>query len=219
MNQKTVLLSLLLMTAIIYSCSKDNTSVPAPTPSINYPNYSHLKTGNYWVYEQFKVDSLGNATAQNIFDSCYIAGDTVVKGKKYAIFVKPYFESPFLPTITLERDSLHYIVNENGERLFSSQDYSNNLMTGFYTTIFDTVYKIVRKMTDKNTIFSTQAGSFSTSDAQDILYMYPSYSYAGNIRYMHTRYSENVGIVTETLPFYISLPYYYERRLVRYHIN
>lgn len=49
--------------------------------------------------------------------------------------------------------------------------------------------------------------------------MYPKWSSKGNLRHVDTRYAENVGIVSETLPFFVNNPNYIQRRLVRYKLN
>jgi hypothetical protein len=74
-------------------------------------------------------------------------------------------------------------------------------------------------MADKDSSIVTPAGTFLTSNIQETYNMYPKWSYAGNPRYINKRYSEEIGIVVETLPFSISNPNYIERRLVRYHIE
>jgi len=74
-------------------------------------------------------------------------------------------------------------------------------------------------MADKNLTMTTLAGTFTTSNANEIYSMYPNWTFAGNPRNKHTRYAENIGIVIEALPFFASSPNYIERRLVRYHLN
>ena len=218
MKKKTIILSFIVMTAFYYSCSKDKVSYYSPTPSKTYPNYAQLKVGNYWIYQEFTVDTLGNATPTINYDSCYIDKDTIINGKTYYQLVKPAFD-PAMGEIALLRDSLHYIIDSRGKILFSSQDSLSILDTWYCTTSYDTVSKNVRKMTAQNVLVTVQAGTFTTSDALQTYYMYPNYSNCGNIRYTHTKYAKDIGIIVETLAFYVSYPFYTERRLVRYHLN
>lgn len=218
MKQKTLIVSVALMTLLVYACKKDNDTAPAP--NAGYPNFSQLKVGNYWVYEQFDIDTAGSATPKNIFDSCYVEKDTVINSKTYFKIVKPKPYTPNQVDISFQRDSLHYIVNSNGKILFSSQDFStvfdlNYIMAGPN----DTVCKIVKQMGDKNLTVTTPAGTFTTSTAKESYFMYPNWALAGNPRYLNTRYAASIGIVIETLPFFTSIPNYIERRLVRYQIN
>lgn len=221
MKLKTIF-CIILISTLIYSCKKDdkviepNPANPAPT----YANFAQLKVGNYWVYELFDVDSNGVSTTQNKFDSCYVEKDTIINSKTYFKIVKP---KPYFATqkdISFQRDSLHYVVNSNGKILFSSQDFSTVFDSQYYTaTPGDTLCHVIKKMADKDMPVSTPAGSYLTSNAKETFYMYPNWSSAGNPRYKHCRYAENIGIVIETLPFFASLPTYTERRLIRYHLN
>ena len=75
------------------SCKKDTEPEPTSLPiTTTYPNFSRLKVGNYWIYQQFDIDQNGNATPKNIFDSCYVEKDTLINGKTYMKIIKP---SPF----------------------------------------------------------------------------------------------------------------------------
>lgn len=216
MNHKTLFLFVALLTATIYSCKKD---IEPMTPAISYPNFSQLKVGNYWVYEQFDISSTGNATSKNIFDSCYVEKDTIINSKIYLRIVRPLYYSQ-QKEIMLLKDSLHYIINSNGEILFSSQDFSNVLLSRYvWGGANDTISKVTKQMADKNVIVTTSAGTFKTSNAKEISLIFPNYVTFTNLRYRNTRYAENIGIVIETLPFLLASPNYIERRLVRYHLN
>ncbi|WP_018343379.1 hypothetical protein [Cytophaga aurantiaca] len=216
MNQKMLFLLAALMPAMIFSCKRNN----EPTPSVTYPNFSQLKVGNYWIYEQFDISSTGDATSRNIFDSCYVEKDTIIKGNTYFKIVKPLWYDRTKKEVLFQRDSLHYIVNSNGEILFSSQDFTNALEAWYIISpVYDTISRITRKMTDKGIAVSTFAGTFKTLNAQETHAMYPMWTSAGNPRYRDARYAKNVGIVIETLLFFVSSPDYAERRLVRYHLN
>ena len=57
---------------LISSCKKEE-MVPCPTPPIEtIPNYMPLAIGNYWVYNNYKIDTLGNETKMNLVDSIFI---------------------------------------------------------------------------------------------------------------------------------------------------
>lgn len=212
MKQITLFLTAIIILATIGSCKKNKII----TPTVTYPNYSGLKVGNYWIYQQFDVDENGIAKSKNIFDSCYVEKDTVIRGKTYYKLVKSggFYE------ISFQRDSLHYLVNSDGQILFSSEDFTSIFETSYQTAgSNDTIAKYTRQMSDKNQIITTAAGTFTTSNVNEKFSMYPKWSSAGSIRNKNTRYSEKVGIVTETLPIIISNPTYTERRLLRYSVK
>jgi hypothetical protein len=74
-------------------------------------------------------------------------------------------------------------------------------------------------MTDDNLTVTIPAGTFVTKNAQEVYLMEAPYDGGGKVRPLQKRYAEDVGIVEETLLFYISAPWYYVRRLVRYGTN
>lgn len=220
MKMKNIFLSIIILTAMIYSCKKDKDNEPTtPVPNNMYPNFSQLTVGNYWIYEQFDVDSANNASTKNIFDSCYVEKDTIINTKTYLKIVKPDPYSTNQKTVFFQRDSLHYVVDSDGKILFSSQDFSTIFESKYFLAGSDTICQIIRQMTDKNIAVNTPAGTFTTSNAREVYSMFPAWSSAGNPRYRNTRYAENIGIVIETLPFFTSNPNYIERRLVRCYIN
>lgn len=206
---------------MIYSCQKETDNSPiTPVSETTYPDYSCLKVGNYWIYEQYDIDSLGNAVTKNVFDSCYIEKDTIINNQTYLKMVRPKPYQTNQQDISFLKDSLHYIINAGGKILFSSEDFSSVFESVYMIAgPGDTICKMKKQMADKNLSVTTPAGTYTTSDARETYSMYPNWSIAGNKRIRHTRYAEKIGIVVETLPFFSTNPKYIERRLVRFHLN
>ncbi|MBX7107640.1 MAG: hypothetical protein K1X61_03230 [Chitinophagales bacterium] len=216
MRTTTIVTLSIALTTAFSSCKKDITDPPAST---TYPNFSQLKAGNYWIYERFDVDSAGNATATGITDSCYVEKDTMINNTRYFKVIRPAIAGTIYND-KFVRDSLHYIVNHLGQILFSSQNFTDTFYHYFITAgPADTVCAVVVKMADKNYLLNTPAGPFQTQSFKQSFAMYPKWSSQGNPRNVDTRYAENVGIVSETFPFYASNPNYIERRLVRYKVD
>lgn len=217
MKFKTVFLLLLVLSILFYSCKKEDDQNQVFG---GYVNYSTLKVGNSWIYQIYDVDSSGNSTPRNEYDSCYVEKDTIINSNTYYKVVKPNinYNEPFIYYL---RDSLHCIVNSSGKILLSSWEFQSNIYENYWTTeTNDTILHVAIKMGDQNFIVSTAAGNFSTVNAKETYTINPKFTYpGGSIRYRNVRYSPNIGIVTEILPFYLSKPNYYERRLVRYHLN
>jgi hypothetical protein len=212
--------ALFVITFFIISCKKDKTE-PAPVPveyASPYPNYSQLKVGNYWVYQTYQVDTLGNSTCMFSLDSCYVEKDTLINGHIYFKVYRNYYV-PYLINLYI-RDSLHYVVDAGGKILFSSQDFAT-IFDNYYTGISqgDTVAEVIAKMEDHNFPVNVDAGTFITSDYRLTYNMYPNWSLNGSTRIRHTRYAKDIGIVMETMPIYVGNPNYIERRLLRYHLN
>lgn len=208
------------MIMVIYSCNKNKGTDPTtPTTNITtYPNYSQLKVGNYWVYEEFYIDTNGVATPRNIFDSCFIEKDTIINSQTYFKLNSPYMAGD--TDISFLRDSLHYIINSDGYIVFTSKDFSNVFYVGSYIALpSDTICQITRKMIDKDVSVTTPAGNYITTNAKTTYNMFPHWNVAGSLRYRKARYAKNVGLVIETGPFSLTDPNYIEKRLVRFHLN
>lgn len=223
-------LIILFIIISFFSCKKDkkvepegNTSNPTTT---NYPNYSNLKVGNYWIYQRFEIDGSGNVTPLSIIDSCYIEKDTIISGNTYYKYISPNFSNTVSPNSVSPnvaeyyRDSLSYLITNYGRIEFSSQDFTTIYKSGYQlANPNDTVCRFEFKMGDQNTNITTPLGTYNTSSFNEIYYMYPNYSTAGSVRSRHTRYAENVGKVTQEWYFFASVPTRWERRLIRYHLN
>jgi hypothetical protein len=206
----TALFALILLFAIS-ACKKNN---PQSQPIV-YPNYSELKVGNYWVYQEYNIDTFGNATALNYFDSCYVVKDTVINTKTYMVLAGPQpIAGATNTTYQYLRDSLDFIVDNMGDIIFSSQHSGFTFRTQI--TPYDT-FNV--EMAPTPVAVTVPAGSYSTLDCIETIKALPQYAPFQNPRYCHTRYAQNIGIITLTLEFYADDPNYTERRLVRYHLN
>lgn len=201
----------------LVSCD-DEDDPQSGNPPVVYDNYAQLKTGNYWIYQHFQVDSLGNGTPLQVFDSCYVEKDTAINGNTYYKVFRP---DPFTTgeDVFYWRDSLSYVVTPEGKLVFSSVDFTTVFDSYYYTVnTIDTVARITTQMADANQSITVPAGTYNTVNCKTTFQMYPNWSSGGTYRYRHARYAMNVGIVAETFSFFASNPIYTERRLVRYHL-
>jgi hypothetical protein len=199
-------LLLLLVPLIVISCKKNPGNPVVPVSS---EQYFPPKAGNYWVYEEFKGDTLGNfLDTHGVSDSIYCVGDTSISGKTYHVFcdfVNTYYW-------LIWRDSSGYMVDQSGRIQFSAQNLSDTLRTdsSFNLTV---KYKMIN-----NIAVSTPAGSFNTLEYRGIItsssaiVINPKYYYAYN-------YSLNTGMVMFHT-FYLNAPNgIIENRLIRYHLE
>ena len=208
---KKSLLILVAATLIFQSCKKDDEEqTPPDDPS--YSTFLPLKTGNYWIYEWFNIDTNNVATPMDKVDSIYVSKDTTIHND---VFYK--LEGTFLGSgqfLQIVRDSLHYLVSHDGTILFSSEDFSNTLH------IADTVgnlFYLSCKMEDQDFEINVPAGNFLTSDYRQTVHQLDS-NYQWGDRYLHNRYAEDIGRVLFST-FYFSSPNYMEARLVNYHVE
>ncbi len=218
MNKIVILV--LMIFGIMSSCQKDKSISPSTSFSVKTQgNYSALQVGNYWVYQQFDLDSLGNTTPLNKFDSCYVEKDTLINGIVYYKYLSPRPYTTNKLNVMFLRDSLDYIVTNYGLKWFSSSDFSTVLFQNYQFIMSDTMCNSVMKMEPGNTNVVTPAGVFNTLNAQIKHSFYPNWNQAGSVRYSNRRHAENVGVVLETLPSFVNSKSYQERRLMRYHVN
>ena len=210
------------------SCKKEKQAAPVtPVDSntvVTYANYTNLKPGNYWIYQQFTLDSLhGTATALPYFDSCYVEKDTLINNINYHKYCAPVYGSgtPSSYEATYLRDSLSYTVNSKGGIIFSSLDFSTVFKTTTYSNplagITDTI-TITYQMGFKDSMITVPAGTFKTSTYRQIYHMPPPKYMFGPERDYDNSYAEHVGLVRSTLGMYAMPPTIVERRLVRYHL-
>lgn len=221
----------LLLTYIttICACKKENNlineqpsyGIDAIETEDHVFTYSQLKVGNYWIYQEYELDSTGTiATPTTVYDSCYIKTDTIIRGNTYYKITAPPFTTFFNNFFI--RDSADCIVRSTGEVEFSLSNFSTEL----YSTAFlnnlapaDTLYTASVWMKDKNKLITIPAGTFPSINSQIKFHMFPPINTAGTYRYGNRIFAPNVGMILTTSPFYASVSGYKELRLVRYHLN
>jgi hypothetical protein len=189
-----------------------------------YPDYANLQAGNYWIYQVFRVDSIGVDSAMNIYDSVYVEKDTMIRGNMYYKIMKPEFYGSKYYLPSFQRDSLHYIVDYHRGVVFSSQDFStvfkSKYLISYLISPVDSVGYVEFRMMDRNMNVFVPAGSFITSNFCERWLMHPYFrQYAPLERKVNARYAANVGMVVEGFPFFSMDSHIYERRLIRYNKN
>lgn len=181
-------------------------------------DWGQLKVGNYWIYQRYRTDTAGVETPLGIFDSCYVAGDTVITGITYYKMVRPTYGSPG-PQISYLRESGQYLVNHLGRILFATDEFGTIFQEGYITSGPDTIAHQTEYMTDEGLTVGTPAGMFTTKSFVQHYDVSPTWVVHYSQFDQYARYAEGVGIVRETLPFFLSSPFIIDRRLVSYHLE
>ncbi len=187
---------------------------------ITYDNYTTLKPGNYWVYQNYMLDSVnGTAHPQGTYDSSFVEKDTIMNGLtyhkyRYATGTPRQYATDYL------RDSLSYTVDERGLIIFSSTDFTNTFRTFTYGPNASTPDTLVvtEKMGFKDAMTVVDAGTFTTRTFRRV-YQFPASYTLGSTREYDYKYAKGIGLISETTGFYTTTPAMYERRLVRYHVQ
>lgn len=201
----------MLAAILLTSCKKDEDSNPVTT----YPDYAPLTVGSYWIYANYSYDTAGVETDLHKEDSVVVTHDTVINGRTYAVLEGSYYAGtpPWL-VLGSFRDSLHYLVNEKGEILFSSQNFTDTLYQKIeYTWNGDTLYHLYYMMQNVAQAVSVPAGSFEVLDFQGTI----NNPALPDPLITHDMYAEGIGKVLETRAF-LSGYGGFKRKLVRYHI-
>lgn len=202
---------------VILSCKKDESQIVAPSTS--QKQYLPMKIGNQWVYESYRLDTLGLDTYL-YSDTVRINRDTIIDSQTYAVFegtYGPFHQQPGIIMIAKEKDG--QIVNSLGDTIFSSTNFTSILKEVLIeSNPGDTIAYGFFKMYDSQLGISVPAGNF---DCLDFLGTYTQFLGIPNIpnpRLVHNYYSEGVGKVKENY-FYMSSPSVYEIRLVSYDLK
>ncbi|MDH4058408.1 MAG: hypothetical protein OEU76_06565 [Cyclobacteriaceae bacterium] len=201
---------------LISSCKKEPDVIEQPTTkSIDY---MPLTVGNFWVYENYSIDTLGNETVLTQRDSIVVDRDTIIGAHTYFIL-----EGTSYPTVNdwgivdIVRDSSDYLVNEKGKILFSSSNFSDILCeeVGIYDS--DTLYTLTYQMETVSGSIIVPAGTFDdVLNYKGILTRYISTN-ANNPEYFNNYFAPDIGKIVETWS-YLSIPTLYQRRLINYNI-
>lgn len=186
---------------------------------VSYPDYANLKVGNYWIYGRYSLDTNGVFTDLGIRDTLYVQKDTLIQGNTYFKYINRLAEPPFTYVPLYLRDSLHYIIDWQGRAMFSSENTTDTLADRYFRAGQDTVCYIFSKMADVDETVTTPAGTFTVKSYRSTYEMWPGFDDFGAVRYENRRYAEGVGIVEESLYFFIADRRYYLRRLISYGHN
>jgi hypothetical protein len=204
------------MAMFAFSCKKDDDSQQNKDE-----NYLPMKVGNYWVYEQYKIDSAGVETKLDWPDSVVICSDTIIRGNKYYAF-KSFWPDQNNPQTSYYRDSTKYIVDVHGRIYFSLTNSSDIL---YYEESIanetDTIYSMSFRMLPGNTTINVPSGLFNVKNFQGTLRThYPTQTGTEVIeRKLNKYYAPNVGLVLDTYCWIMQRHNVVERRLIRYHIE
>lgn len=120
LRMRTFLICCTLVT-LLTACKKDAADVPAPAPApLNLgavEQYSNLDSGNYWIYQKYKVDSTDAILETLAEDSIWVDGDTLLSGVTYAV-VRRAVPGGVNSVPRFWRDSLSYLITSTHETLF-----------------------------------------------------------------------------------------------------
>jgi hypothetical protein len=181
-------------------------------------NYLPLAVGNYWIYENYQVDTLGNETKLSEIDSVIITKDTVINNEKYFVFEGThYLYNENWGILYVLRDSSGYIVDNSGSIIFSSDNFIDTLSERVDTMVGLTIYR-TSKMERSEISITVPAGTYTVIDDKCTLVIMEDITGIKQTKYIHNYYAKDVGKIMSNV-VYVSGPDIIERRLIRYHIE
>ncbi len=213
---KYSVLFVLMSMVLFLACKKENNDNQDEIP---VPDYTPLLIGSYWIYDHYKIDSLGNETQLTYSDSVRVDRDTLIRGNTYYILTGTnYPVNNQYGIVSMLRDSSDYLVNHLGKRLFSSENFTDILYQTNSIVDQDTLFTSSYKMEDPVDPVVVPAGTFDVLNCKGTIHITHPVNGIINPRYINTMYAPSVGKVLETYIF-LSSPMTYEKRLNRFFIN
>jgi len=210
-------LHLIGLSLLLFSCDRNpeiDSGRLLPAAAVDY---TRLQVGNYWIYEVYENDGKGNLTFYKGLDSTYVEKDTMIGGLVYKKFVEQYDTSK---AVSYLRTVSHYLTNPLGDILFSSEDFKTIFATEYKTVNGKPGYSVTYQMSARDTLTSTPAGVFTTSDFR-LKYTISPLAAKGSdtVKYAFVKYAKGAGMVFKTIGIYIDRNQTVEKRLLRYSLK
>jgi hypothetical protein len=204
------------------SCKKDDDKKKS---EITNSDYLPMKVGNYWVYQEYEIDTIGNERQTSIFDSAVITKDTLINSKIYYRLdnfvyysISDVIKVDLLGTVYY-RDSSKNLISSKGQIVFSEDNFSDTLFKKAELLQGDTIYWITFKMERPLGNVNTPAGIFNNLlNFKGTVICNPKYTSIKNPRYVNIFYAKEVGEILQS-NIYVLGGGSVEKRLVRYQVN
>lgn len=121
-----------MATSLLFACKKEKQETKNPEEdrppvvvedSTDYSaksEYLPMEVGNYWVYDVYEIDSLGNERLLDYKDSTVITKDTIISGNRYFWHENLLEKNMSIHSfIGFYRDSLQNKIDRDGNVIFS----------------------------------------------------------------------------------------------------
>ena len=197
MGHLTIVRSCIIIT-LLAACQKNDED--APSDPVNIPDspadistFSQLDSGNYWVYDRYRVDSLDVADpVYYVRDSLHVVGDTVLAGNTYAV-IHHAVNGVFTTNIHYWRDSADCIVERYGAVLFCSGNFDQTI---YIDSIPAPNNLSIHYSVPSGTVpISVPAGDFDAYLMLGTCFSYGSFPFIPEWKYPRTYWAEGVGRV------------------------
>jgi hypothetical protein len=204
--------ALILIAILIAACKKkkeDFIPLNKPVTTSIYPpasDFMPFKAGNYWIMQEYYIDTSGTETKTGITDSMYISDVKVQNGNTF------YGLQSRRGTLYIRTSGTHaYLINDS--LYFSTEKLGDTLRRNS-----DSIGRAAYYMVNENLVTTVPAGTFITYTVEGRVQVTANTSIGMSPRYTWDVYGQKTGPVLKRY-FVTNRPGYYEMRLVRYKLN
>ena len=195
---KTIIL-VFSMSLMLFSCSENDDISQPQQPEAD--NFYALKVGNSWVYKNYKYNlNTQNYDNTGVIDSVSIVGTQEFNGYTYFKFRRWTTGNEAGITFCNEngehfeffRDSLGYLVKNDGSIKFTNDDYSERIVSQ------NPPFTLFEKLVNGATQLTVESGSFDCINSERFLRDGSNVQFPGlDIFY----YSDGIGLIYDTTSF------------------
>lgn len=204
-----------IVLSLLVSCNDE----PSNPVFKTVENYLPLTVGNYWIYENYSVDTLGNETDLSIIDSVIITRDTVINNETYFVFEGTHYPHYInWDIISIVRDSSGCIINEKGVILFAVDNFNDILYSRIEIFNGDTIFRVDYQMEKPEISVTVPAGTYQILNYKGNFITPENINGLEYPSNLNNYYAKNVGKIFSN-NFFLSGHEIFERRLLRYHIE
>ena len=202
--------------ALFFSCNSSDDNPLNPEPEANF--YA-LTVGNSWVYKNYRYDSTTETyNDTGVIDFVSIVGTETISDQTYFKFRRLTtgnetgitFCNPNGEHFEYLRDSLGYLVRDDGSIKFANNDFSERILSE------DTWGIVYEKLADGTEDINVEAGLFTSIKTERYARSLDGDLYAGLDKFY---YADGIGLVHDTSSFVVSGIVSIKRRLDSYTIN
>ena len=211
------LLAFFAITLVFVSCDSKDDSIPEEEEQVE-ENFYALTVGNIWNYEFFRrVQQTDEFESINVFNAVEITETTQINGEEYYVFTTTTTgnDNGHAPCndngVSNEhfRDSLGYLINENGKIQFSQLNSEPYLIDN---PKWADIYGALIEGTTEITV---EAGTFTTLENEIYAINEDVPEFPGkDYRY----YADGIGLVQADHSFVTNPDHFWENRLISYEI-
>jgi len=205
----------------LFSCQDDDNSqggiiVPVSDPMENDITFFPLSEGNYWIYENIRIDTNGVETKLEQLDSIYVAGDTIINNITYAVLRGKKFLFDTKDGFTnIIRESSGDIIDVEDNTIFSNTNFTDIINVETFSFDSNEFAKIEYSMEEIAEDITVPAGTFDEVLNYRGKLIALSETKADSIRYIDNYYSKGIGKIFET-NYFFSSNNIFEKRLIRF---